>query len=106
MNGQRFVARASRVAARMLGDEMMIMSGADSSLFSLNATASVLWQAADGVTPIAVLVERHICGRFDVDRDVAVRDADELIDALALHGILHVSDTPIAEASAPAKEQH
>ena len=104
MNGQRYVARATRVAARMIGDEMMIMSGLDSSLFSLNATASALWQAADGVTPISDIVERHICSRFDVDRDAAVRDADGLIDDLARHGILRVSDTPFAETNAPLEE--
>jgi hypothetical protein len=51
-NKERYIARASNVAARMIGGEIMIMSGLDSSLFSLNATASVLWQAADGVTPL------------------------------------------------------
>ena len=63
----RYIARAPQVAARMIGDEMMIMSGADSSLFTLNATAAVLWQAADGVTPLADIVEQRICAAFDVD---------------------------------------
>jgi hypothetical protein len=99
----RYVARASRVAARMIGDEMMIMSGLDSSLYSLNATASVLWQAADGVTPLADIVLQRICARFDVEPDVALRDAEALIDDLTLHGILLVSELPIAEAVAPAR---
>ena len=104
MSGKRFVARSTRVAARMIGDETMIMSGADSSLFSLNATASVLWHAADGITPIAAIVEREICGRFDVDRDVAMCDATELIDALARHGILRVGDAPFAGTDASREE--
>ena len=103
MSGKRFVARSTRVAARMIGDETMIMSGADSSLFSLNATASVLWHAADGITPIAAIVEREICGRFDVDRDVAMCDATELIDALASHGILQVADAPFAATDVAAE---
>ena len=104
MSGERFVARSTRIAARMIGDEMMIMSGVDSSLFTLNATASVLWQAADGVTPIAAIVEREICSRFDVDRDVAVRDANEVIDSLAGLGILQVADAPIPAAETPSGE--
>jgi hypothetical protein len=104
VSGERFVVRSTRVAARMIGDETMIMSGADSSLFSLNATASALWRAADGVTSIDTIVERAILSRFDVDRDVAVRDANELIDALAGHGILRVADAPFAQADAPAEE--
>ena len=103
MSGDRFVARSTRVAARMIGDETMIMS-ADSSLFTLNATASVLWHAADGITPIAAIVEREICGRFDVDRDVAMCDATELIDALARHGILRVGDAPFAGTDASREE--
>ena len=103
MSGDRFVARSTRVAARMIGDETMIMSS-DSSLFTLNATASVLWHAADGITPIAAIVEREICGRFDVDRDVAMFDATELIDALARHGILRVGDAPFAVTDASREE--
>ncbi len=90
-----YVARATHVAARMIGGEMMIMSGRDSSLFSLNPTASALWQAADGVTPLAELVERHICAAYDVEPRVALADAEEVVRDLAAHGILRVSDRPI-----------
>ena len=103
-NENRYVARATRIAARMMGDEMMIMSGLDSSLFSLNPTASVIWQAADGVTPLAEIVEQHICSRFDVGHAEALRDAEELAEDLARHGILRISDSPMPEAAAPSKE--
>jgi hypothetical protein len=94
MNANRYVARSSNVAARMIGGEMMIMSGADSSLYSLNETASILWQAADGVTPLAQIVERHICADYAVDTATALRDAEELAQELARHGILVLSDVP------------
>lgn len=92
----RYVARSPDVAARRVGDELMVMSGRDSSLFSLNETAAVLWEAADGTTPLAGIVEREICSRFDVDRDEALRDAEALAEELAHHGILIVSHAPIA----------
>ena len=95
--GARYVARSTKVAARMVGDEMMIMSGRDSTLFALNGTAAVLWQAADGVTPLADIVEQRICAAFEVDRAVALRDAEELVDALAGHGILRVSNVPVGD---------
>ena len=104
MNETRYIARATKLAARMIGGEMMIMSGLDSSLFSLNATASVLWQAADGVTPLAEIVERRICSAFEVDPAVALRDAGELAENLARHGILRLSDSPMPEAAAPPKD--
>src|SRR5206468_12056544 len=100
---ERYIARATNIAARMIGGEMMIMSGLDSSLFSLNATASVLWQAADGVTPLATIVEQCICTEFDVQADVALRDAEELAEVLAGHGILRLSDSPMPETAALPK---
>jgi hypothetical protein len=104
VNKTRYIARATRIAARMIGDEMMIMSGHDSSLFSLNATASILWQAADGVTPLAQIVEERICGAFEVEPAEALRDAEELAAALAGHGILLMSDSPMSEAAVWPKE--
>ena len=95
MSGALYVARAKNVAARMIGGEMMVMSGRDSSLFSLNATASILWEAADGVTPLAQIVEGRIVAAYEVDRESALRDAEEIVRDLASHGILQLSASPI-----------
>ncbi len=102
MSAHRYVARATNVAARMIGGEMMIMSGADSSLYSLNETASILWQAADGVTPLAQIVERHICAEYAVDPATALHDAEELSEELARQGILQVSDAPLSDPRSQA----
>ena len=90
-----YVARSTRVAARRLGDETMIMSGRDSSLFTLNPTASVIWEAADGITPLSQIVEERICMEFDTEPGAAIRDARELVKGLAEAGILVTSDAPI-----------
>ena len=95
MTGIAYIARAPDVAARMIGGAVMIMSSRTSSLFSLNETAAVLWQAADGVTPLAEIVERHLCGEFDIDPATALRDTEELAAQLAEHGILRVSEQPL-----------
>ena len=99
----RYVARATNIAARMIGGEMMIMSGLDSSLFSLNPTATLLWHAADGATPLSDIVEQSICRTFDVDHAVALCDFEELAQELTRHGILRLSDSPILESSASAE---
>ena len=96
MSAPLFLLRSDNVAARRIGDELMIMFARDSSLFSLNETAAMLWQAADGVTPLEQIVERQLCNAFDVDAATALRDARELVSSLAEHGILRVSDTPLA----------
>ena len=90
-----YVARNPRVAARSLDGEMMIMSGRDSTLFTLNKTATILWQFADGQTPLEQIVEKRICCEFEVERDDALHDAEVLARELAGHGILQVSEDPI-----------
>ena len=92
---KRYVSRISQVAARMLGGEMMIMSAKDSTLFTLNEIATVIWQAADGITPLEEIVERKVCPIYDVDPVTALKDAESLVEDLAARGILIVSDQPI-----------
>ena len=116
MNKKMYVARSPRIAARMLGKEMLVMSGHGSTLFTLNPTATILWQGADGVTPLDEIVESRICSGFDVKPEEAMRDAMELAENLAKHGILLISEQPIsgkpisqpnsqAEANEAAQEQ-
>jgi hypothetical protein len=95
----KYVSRSDTVAARMLGGQMMIMSIRDSTLFSLSETASAIWQAADGATGLREIVEFAIVSRFDVDPETAYRDAMELVEGLAGHGILRLTDEPAISLS-------
>jgi len=92
-----YVARNPRVAARSLDGEMMIMSGRDSTLFTLNKTATILWQAADGNTPLDEIVERRICQEYEVEPAQALGDAETLARELARHEILQISEQPISQ---------
>ena len=91
-----YVARSPRVAARSLDGEMMIMSDRDSTLFTLNRTATLIWQAADGTTPLEEIVEGKICREFEVDPGEALHDAETLARELAGHGILELSEERIS----------
>jgi len=90
-----YVARSTMVAARMLGDEMVIMSGKDSTLFTLNPVATVIWNAADGRTTLEEIVEQKVCQEFEVERATAMQDAESFVSELSEHGILLVSESPI-----------
>jgi hypothetical protein len=94
-----YIAKTTDVAARMVGGEMMIMSARDSTLFSLNDVASTIWNAADGVTPLAEIVEKVVCAEYDVDLERALPEAQTLVEDLASHGVLIVSDRPIVSAN-------
>jgi len=90
----RYISRSLAVAARELGGEMIIMSAVDSTLFSLNETATAIWRAADGKTRLSEIVDQHICAEFEVEPEQAYHDALELVEDLARLGILNVSDQP------------
>ena len=102
MNEKRYVARSTAIAARVLGDEMMVMSAADSTLFTLDEVATVIWEAADGTTPLDEIVTKKVCAQYDITPEVALKDAEVLVEQLAEHGLLLLSDQPIAPpASVP-----
>lgn len=96
MNRKRYVARGSQLAARMLGDEMMVMSASTSTLFTLNEVAAAVWEAADGATSLDEIVTNRICSHYEITPEVALRDVENLVEQLASHGILILSDEPIA----------
>ncbi len=94
---EKYAARSRAVAARVLDGEMIIMSATDSTLFSLNDVATIIWQSADGQTPLSLIVRDRICVEFDVAQEDAYRDAKAFTEKLASHGILQVSDQPIRD---------
>jgi hypothetical protein len=75
---------------------MIIMSARDSTLFSLNEVGLVIWEAADGRTPLEQIVKDKVCAEFDVTPEEALKDAESFVQELAAHGILILSDTPVA----------
>jgi Coenzyme PQQ synthesis protein D (PqqD) len=99
-----YIARSSAIAARMLGGEMMIMSAVDSTFFTLNEVATVIWQAADGCTPLSEIIDRRVCPEFEVEPEVARRDAEQFVNELSQHGILLVSDEPIPQTKSGTAE--
>ncbi len=91
-----YVARSKYVAARLLGEEMVIMSARDSILFTLSPVATAIWNAAGGQSTLEQIVEQRVCEEFEVERETAMADAREFVSELAGHGILVVSEQPIS----------
>jgi hypothetical protein len=99
MNNKRYVARSAAIAARVLGDETMVMSATNSTLFTLDEVATVIWESADGSTPLEEIVANKICAQYDVTPEIALRDAERLVKELAEHGLVLLSDQPIAQSA-------
>jgi len=100
---EQYIARSSSIAARTMGAETMVMSALDSTFFTLNEVASVIWEAADGKTPLSRIISERVCRNFEIDADSATRDALEFVEELAKHGILLVSEQPITTPVAGAE---
>jgi len=95
----KYILRSTAIAARALGDETIIMSAVDSTLFSLSEVGTVIWQSADGRTPLSEIVTSRICEEFDVTPEAAYADALAFVEGLSQHGILRVFDHPVSEIS-------
>lgn len=89
--------KAPNLAARVLKGEAIIMNPADSSLFSLNETATAIWQAADGRKSLREIVENEVCPRFEIDADSALRDAEALVRDLAEQKVMILAEKPADE---------
>ena len=100
--GETYIARSTAIAARMIGGEMMIMSAVDSTFFALNEVGTLIWQSADGQTPLSEIVRKRICEDFDVTPEEAQRDAGQFVAELSQHGILLVSGQPIGGTTGSA----
>ena len=100
MSTKRYAARSTAIAARVMGDETMVMSAANSTLFTLDEVATVIWESADGVTPIEEIVANKICTQYDITPEIALKDAQSLVEELAEHGLMLLSDTPITRSTA------
>src|SRR5580704_7107416 len=98
-----YIARSRQIAARELDGEMMIMSPRDSTLFNLNELGTMIWRAADGATSVEQIVAQKICAEYDVEPSEALRDAESFVRELSAHGILLLSEHPIAAPGAASE---
>ena len=89
-----YLTQSPDTASRTIGDDTLIMSTLDSTIFVLNSVGTTIWNAADGATPLSQIVQDRVCSGFDVADDEALADAREFVEQLAEHGILSVSDEP------------
>lgn len=93
---EMYISQSGAIAARTLGDDTIIMSTLDSTVFMLNSVGTAIWNAADGKTPLSQIVRDRVCSEFDVSGDEAYTDAKEFASQLVEHGILHISDAPVS----------
>ena len=90
---EHYVARNAQTAWRVYDGEAVILLAEDSTLNTLNAVGTLIWEIADGKTPVSAIVG-GICEAFEVERAVAERDATAFVEKLRKRGLMTVSETP------------
>lgn len=103
---EKYIRPGANISVREMDDEIVVMSVKNSQVFTLNPTASRIWAAADGLTPLSEIVARSVLPEFEVDAEVAYRDALALVDDLANLGILVVADNPIISSHRDLPKQN
>jgi hypothetical protein len=90
---ERYLTQNPQTAWRVYDGEAVILCPDDSTLNTLNAAGTLIWETADGETPVSAIVAR-ICDEFEVAPEAAERDANAFIEQLCQRGLLIVSATP------------
>ena len=89
---EAYLTQSSRTAWRVYDGEAVLLCPDDSTLNTLNAVGTLIWESADGKTPVSTIVAR-ICEDFDVEPERAERDVTAFIEKLCQRGLLIVSET-------------
>jgi hypothetical protein len=85
VNENRFY-KVSDIIWRRIGDEIVVLMDDGLSTHVLNKTAAYLWELCDG-RKAQDMVE-NICNHFDVDKNQATQDIEDLLPKLTRIGIL------------------
>jgi len=91
-----YISRSRNLASRRLEDETIIMSVRSSTLYTLNESATRIWQAADGRTSIEDIARTVVVEEYEVDYDTALQDILALARRLADDGLLVVHENPLS----------
>jgi hypothetical protein len=90
---ERYLLQNPKAAWRVYDGEAVIVSPEDSMLHTLNELGTLVWEAADGQTPLTTVVGR-ICGLYDTDAATAERDVMAFVERLREQGLLSVLNAP------------
>ena len=92
MDAAAVYKKNANVVARPVGDDVVIVPirhnvGDLDSVYTFNEVAARVWSLLDGSRTAGAVVDA-VCSEFDVARDVAERDVEELFTELASAGLI------------------
>ena len=90
---ERYPLQNPQAAWRVYDGEAVIVSPEDSTLHTLNEVGTLVWEAADGRTPVTDIVAR-VCERYDVETRAAERDVEAFVERLIEQRLITILDAP------------
>jgi hypothetical protein len=78
------------------------MSVKSSTLYTLNESATRIWEAADGQRSIEEIARNVIAEEYEVDYNTAMQDTLALVRRLEKDGLLLVHEKPLSAADTGA----
>lgn len=90
----KYIVRSEGMACRMIDGQAFLLNEEGTKMHLLNKVGSLILQYASGDVSIKDIVAK-IVERFNVEEDVAQRDALEFIRKLVDMKILKIYETPV-----------
>lgn len=89
----RYVAQNPDTPARTIDGEAIVITPHDSTLHTLNETATYIWDRADGTRTLEDIA-KEMLEEFEVEEDTLRADALAFVEEAVEKGLMQVSDEP------------
>lgn len=89
----RYIAQNPDTPARTIDGEAIVITPHDSTLHTLNETATFIWDRADGTRTLEDIA-REMAGEFDVAEEVLREDALAFVEEAVSKGLMHATEGP------------
>ena len=90
----KYIAQNPDTPARTIDGEAVVITPHDSTLHTLNGTATFIWERADGTKTLGQICS-ELLATFEVDEATAQADAGSFVKEAVEKGLMLTGDAPI-----------
>lgn len=90
----KYISQNPDTPARTIEGEAIVITPHDSTLHTLNGTATFIWDRADGTRTLGQIAE-ELLATYEVEVEVAHQDAVAFVQEAVAKGLLLTGDAPM-----------
>jgi len=90
----KYISQNPDTPARTIEGEAIVITPHDSTLHTLNGTATFIWDHADGTKTLGQITEQLLT-TYEVEEDVAREDALAFVQEAVAKGLILTGDEPM-----------